>query len=45
MEWLREAYRRTRKDAAVGVDGQSAKDYARDLEKNLESLLVRYRTA
>lgn len=45
VEWLREAYRRTRKDAAVGVDGQSAKDYARDLEKNLESLLVRFRTA
>ena len=44
VEWLREAYRRTRKDAAVGVDGQSAKDYARDLEKNLESLLVRFRT-
>ena len=42
--WLREAYRRTRKDAAVGVDGQSAEDYARDLEKNLESLLVRFRT-
>ena len=44
VEWLREAYRRTRKDAAVGVDGQSAEDYARDLEKNLESLLVRFRT-
>lgn len=44
VAWLREAYRRTRKDAAVGVDGQSAEDYARDLEKNLESLLVRFRT-
>lgn len=44
VAWLREAYRRTRKDAAVGVDGQSAGDYARDLEKNLESLLVRFRT-
>ncbi len=44
VEWLREAYRRTRKDAAVGVDGQSAEDYARDLEKNLESLLGRFRT-
>ena len=44
VAWLREAYRRTRKDAAVGVDGQSAKEYARDLEKNLESLLGRFRT-
>jgi hypothetical protein len=44
VAWLREAYRRTRKDAAVGVDGQSAEDYARELEKNLELLLVRFRT-
>jgi group II intron reverse transcriptase/maturase len=44
VEWLREAYRRTRKDAAVGVDGQTAAAYARDLEANLESLLVRFRT-
>ena len=42
--WLREAYRRTRKDAAVGVDGQTAGAYALDLEKNLESLLARFRT-
>ena len=39
--WLREAYRRTRKDAAVGVDGQTATDYAADLEENLHSLLGR----
>ena len=38
VEWLREAYRRTRKDAAVGVDGQTAEEYARDLEKNLDAL-------
>jgi RNA-directed DNA polymerase len=24
-EWLKEAYRRTRKDGAVGVDGQTAR--------------------
>ena len=36
VEWLREAYRRTRKDGATGVDGQTAEEYARDLEKNLE---------
>lgn len=41
MDWLREAYRRTRKDGAAGVDGQSAKEYARNLEENLQSLLNR----
>jgi RNA-directed DNA polymerase len=41
---LREAYRQTRKDAAVGVDGQSAEDYGRELEKNLESLRERFRS-
>lgn len=44
VAWLREAYRRTRKDAAVGVDGQSAEEYARELEKNLEALRDRFRT-
>jgi RNA-directed DNA polymerase len=41
IEWLREAYRRTRKDGAVGIDRVSAKDYAADLETNLQSLLNR----
>ena len=41
IDWLREAYRRTRKDGAVGVDGQSGEDYAADLEGNLRSLLER----
>jgi RNA-directed DNA polymerase len=41
IDWLREAYRRTRKDGAVGVDGQSGEDYAVDLEENLRSLLDR----
>jgi RNA-directed DNA polymerase len=41
VEWLREAYRRTRKDGARGVDGQSAEEYASNLEDNLESLLER----
>jgi group II intron reverse transcriptase/maturase len=39
--WLREAYRRTRKDGAAGVDGQTAADYEKDLEGNLRSLLDR----
>jgi RNA-directed DNA polymerase len=41
LEWLREAYRRTRKDGAVGVDGQTAAAYAANLETNLQSLLNR----
>lgn len=41
MDWMREAYRRTRKDGAVGVDGQTAQSYAGNLEANLESLLER----
>src|SRR4051812_49991294 len=41
VDWLREAYRRTRKDGARGVDGQSADEYAADLEGNLRSLLDR----
>jgi hypothetical protein len=39
IEWLREAHRRTRKDAAPGVDGKTAEDYEQDLEGNLERLL------
>jgi group II intron reverse transcriptase/maturase len=41
LDWLREAYRRTRKDGARGVDGQSAEEYAVNLEGNLQSLLDR----
>lgn len=41
LDWMREAYRRTRKDAAVGVDGQTAADYEQDLDANLASLLDR----
>jgi RNA-directed DNA polymerase len=41
VEWLHEAYRRTRKDGAAGIDGQTAADYERDLENNLQSLLDR----
>src|SRR5262245_17000458 len=41
VEWLREAYRRTRKDGARGVDGQNAQAYAEHLEANLQSLLDR----
>lgn len=39
--WLREAYRRTRKEGAPGVDERTGADYGRDLEANLRSLLDR----
>jgi len=41
IEWLREAYRRTRKDGAPGIDDQTAEEYASNLEANLCSLLDR----
>ena len=40
-DWLREAYRRTRKDGARGVDGQDAEQYAAELQGNLRGLLER----
>lgn len=41
VDWLREAHRRTRKDGALGIDGQGAEEYAEHLEDNLRSLLER----
>src|SRR6266850_5894268 len=41
IEWLKEAYQRTRKDGAVGVDGVTAEEYEQDLEGNLQRLLDR----
>jgi group II intron reverse transcriptase/maturase len=41
LTFLREAYRRTRKDGAPGVDRQTAEQYAEHLEDNLRSLLDR----
>ena len=41
LEWMFEAYRRTRKDGAAGIDGQTGKDYEVNLEANLRSLLDR----
>ncbi len=43
VDWLREAYRRTRKDGAAGVDRQTAWEYAANLEDNLQSLLERFK--
>jgi group II intron reverse transcriptase/maturase len=41
VEWLAEAFRRTRKDGATGLDGTTAAQYAANLEGNLRSLLER----
>lgn len=41
IDWLREAYRRTRKSGATGIDGQTAAEYEANLEENLRSLLDR----
>src|ERR1700674_1382442 len=41
FEWMREAYLRTRKDGATGIDGVTAADYEANLEANLLSLLER----
>ena len=35
LEWLKEAYRLTRKDGAPGIDGVMANEYAANLEANL----------
>jgi RNA-directed DNA polymerase len=41
LDWMREAHRQVRKDGAVGVDGLTAEEYAKNLESNLQSLLDR----
>ena len=43
-QWLMEAYRRTRKSAAAGVDGVTAEQYEANLTGNLASLLDRFHT-
>ena len=44
IEFLLEACRRTRADGAVGVDGQTARDFAGNLRENLQSLLDRFKS-
>lgn len=41
ISWLLEAFHRTRKDAAPGVDGQTADEYGLHLLENLRGLLDR----
>ena len=44
LEWMQEAYRRTHKDGAAGVDEVTAEEYEKDLEENLKSLLDRFKS-
>jgi len=44
IELLQEAYRRTRKSVAAGVDGLTAKEYGENLHENLLQLLNRFKS-
>ncbi len=44
LEWMKEAYRLTRKDGATGIDGVTAADYEAKLEANLADLLERIKS-
>ena len=41
VDWMKEAFRLTRKDGAPGIDGLTAEEYETQLEGNLRSLLER----
>jgi RNA-directed DNA polymerase len=43
-EWMHEAYRRIRKDAAEGVDGVTAQQYEMRLDENIRDLLERFKS-
>jgi group II intron reverse transcriptase/maturase len=44
LAWMYEAYRQTRKDGAAGSDEVTAAEYAEDLDRNLRSLLERFKS-
>ena len=44
LDWMKEAYRLTRKDGAPGIDGVTAADYEAALETNLLDLLDRIKS-
>jgi retron-type reverse transcriptase len=44
VDFLREAYRRVRKDGAPGLSGVTAKEYAENLTANLEDLHERLKS-
>jgi RNA-directed DNA polymerase len=44
LEWMRKAYKLTRKDGATGIDGVTADEYEANLEANLSDLLDRIKS-
>jgi RNA-directed DNA polymerase len=44
LEWMRKAYKLTRKDGATGIDGVTADEYEAKLEANLQDLLDRIKS-
>lgn len=44
IDWMREAYGRTRKDGAPGIDEITAEEYEKDLEGNLRKLIDRFKS-
>ena len=44
IDWMRAAYRLTRKDGAAGIDGVTAADCEEDLDLNSEDLLNRIKS-
>src|SRR5438876_11113590 len=44
LDWMKEAYRLTRKDGATGIDGVTAAEYEASLEANLRDLLDRIKS-
>ncbi len=44
VEWLREAYGLTNKSSGAGIDGVTAKEYAANLEENLQALYERMKS-
>lgn len=44
IHWLYQAFEKTRKDGALGIDNQSADDYRKDLAENLQELLEKLKS-
>ena len=44
LQWLEVAYHRTRKDGATGIDDVTGKQYAENLQENLQNLLDRLKS-
>jgi group II intron reverse transcriptase/maturase len=44
LEWMYEAYKRVRKKGSAGVDDVTAEEYEKDLDRNLRSLLERFKS-